>query len=74
VIRIGTVKFKFGFEGHAIGQAAFQTLLDGVSRGVDVVVEELENEVVTSVGNRKILGKNLIEAFIISFFRRSVEL
>jgi hypothetical protein len=74
VIGIGTVKFEFGFEGDTIGKAAFQALRDRVSRRIDIVVEELEDEVVTSIGDREILGKNLIEAFVISFFRRSVEL
>jgi len=74
VVRVGAIEFEFGFERHAICEAALQTLFDSVAGRVDIIVEKLQHEVVAGIGYRKILGKNLIEALIISFFGRGIEL
>ena len=41
VVGVGTIEFEFSFEGDAIGEATFDTLLDGVARRVDIVVQKL---------------------------------
>lgn len=67
VIGIGAIKLEFCFQGHAVGESAFQTLFNRVARGVDIVIEKFENEIIARVGNRKVLGKHLIEALVVSF-------
>jgi hypothetical protein len=74
VIRIGAVQFEFRFERHRVCESSFQALFDGVTRRVDIVVEKFEDEAVAWVNDREILGKNLIETFVISLFWRRVEL
>ena len=41
VVRVGAIELEFRLEGHTVGESALQTLVDSVTRGVDVVVEEL---------------------------------
>ena len=67
-------KHKLGFQGHTVGETAAETLLDGVARRVDVIIEKFELEVIAGVSNREVLGKDFEESLIISFFRRGVEL
>ena len=74
VFGIGAGKFEFGFQRHAVGQTAFQTLLDGIARRVDIVVDELKNEIVPSVGNREILLKNLVQPLILTILGCRVHL
>jgi hypothetical protein len=74
VIRIGAVQFEFCFERHRVSESSFQALFDGVTRRVDIVVEKFEDEAIAWVNDREILGKNLIETFVISLFWRRVEL
>ena len=74
MIGVGAIEFEAGLEGYAIGQAAFETLLDSISRGVDIIVEKLEHKVIARISNREVFSKNFIESFIITFFGRSVEL
>ena len=74
VVGVGAIQLKLGFEGNAVGLTAFQTLLDGVARGIDVIVEEFKHEVVAGVGDREIFGKHLVKTFVVPLFRGSVEL
>ena len=74
MIGVGAVEFEFSLERHGVCQTAFETFLDGVAWRVDVIVEELEHEVIASVGYREVFGKDLVKTFIVAFFRGSVEL
>ncbi len=74
VVGVGTVEFQLCLEGHAVCEAALQTLLDGVTGRVDVIVEEFEYEVVTGVRDGEILGEHLVESLVVPFFGRGVEL
>ena len=74
MVGIRAVKFQLGLQGYAIGQAALQTLVDGVAGRVDIVVQELKNEIITRVGDREVLGEHLIQTVILAFLRRSVQL
>jgi hypothetical protein len=74
MIRIGTVEFQLGLECHVEGQTTKQTLLDGITGRINVVVEKLQHIVVTSVGNGEILGENLEKALLLAILGRCVEL
>ena len=74
VIGVGTIEFEFSFQRHAISQATLKTFVNSVARWVDIIVEKFQYKVIASVGNREILRENLIETFVISFFRRSIKL
>ena len=74
VVRVSAVKLELSLEGHTVCQSAFQTFFNGVARGVDVVVKKFQHEVVARVGYGEVLGKNLVKAFIVTLFRRSVQL
>ena len=74
VVRVGTIEFEFRLEGHAVGKPAFKTLVNGVTRGINVVIEEFKHKVVASIRYREVFCKNFEETLVFSFFRRSVEL
>ena len=74
MIRVSAIQFQLSLQGHTIGQTTLQTLVNGVARRVDIVIQELKNEIITRVGDREILGEYLIQTVILAFLRRSVQL
>lgn len=74
VVRVGTVQFELRFEGHRVGKASLKAFSYSVTWGIDVIVEKFQHEIVTSVGNREILGKNFEKPLVVAFFGRSVKL
>ena len=74
MVGVGAVQFKLGLKGYAIGQATLQTLLDGVTGRVDIVIQELKDEIVARIGDREVLGEHLIQTVVHAFLRRSVQL
>ena len=58
----------------ALGQTAFKTFVDSITRGIDVIVKELKHKVVAGVSDGEVFGKHLEESLVFSFFRGSVEL
>ena len=74
MVRIRAVEFHLGLQGYTIGQAALQTLFDGVSGRVDVIIQELQNEIVARIGNRKVLCEHLIKTVVLAFLGGSIQL
>ena len=70
MIGVCTVQLQLGFQRHTVGQTALETLFDRVTRRIDIIIEEFENEVVASVGYREVFCKNFEKAFVVSFFGR----
>ena len=71
---IGTVQLQLGLQGHAVRKAALEALLDRITRRVDIVVDELQNEIVSGIGNGKILLKHLIQPLVLTILGRGVHL
>ena len=74
MVGVGAIQFQLSLQGYAIGQATLQTLVDSVAGRVDIVIQELKNEIVSCVGDREVLGEHLIQAVVLTFLRRSVQL
>ena len=74
MIRISTIQFQLSLQRYAIGQTTLKTLVNRVTRRVDIVIQELKNEVITRIGDREVLSEHLIQAVILAFLRRSVQL
>ena len=74
VFRVRTVQLQFGLQRHAIGQTALQTLVDRVSRRVDIVVDELQHEVIPRIIDREVLHEDFVQALIESILRGSLKL
>ena len=64
VFGIGAVKLQLSFQGYAVGEAPFDALIHGVAGRIDKIIQEFEDEVITGIGNRKILGKYLVQALV----------
>jgi hypothetical protein len=67
-------KLQLSLEGNAIGKSTFDALLDAVAGSVDVVVKKFESKIASCVGDGKILGKDLIEAFVFPIVRIGFQL
>ena len=74
VLRIGAIELQLGLQGHAVRQTALQALLDRVTGRIDVVVDKLENEIVSGIRNWEILLKHLVEALVLAILGRGVHL
>ena len=74
MVGVGTIKLELGLEGHTISEATFEALLNGVTRFVDIVIEELQHKVVASIRNREVLGKDFVQAVVLAQFAGSVKL
>ena len=72
MIRISTVEFHSCLQGYAICQSSLETLINSVAWRVDIVIQELKHEIVTSIGNREVLGEHLIKTVVLAFLRRSI--
>ena len=55
MVGVGAIQLQLSLQRNAIRQATLQALVDGVARRVDVIIEELKNEIVASVGDREVL-------------------
>ena len=74
MIGICTIKFHLRLQGHTIGQSTLQTFFNGISRRIDKVIQELENEIITRIGDREVLGEHLIQTVILAFLRWGFQL
>ena len=74
VVGIGTKQLHLSLQRHTICKATLQTLVYGVTRRINIVIQELKNEVIASIGDREVLSEHLIQTVILAFFRRSFQL
>ena len=74
MIRICAVKFQLCLQGYTISQSTLQTLINGVTRRINIVIQELKNEIITCIGDREVFSKHLIQTVILAFLRGSIQL
>ena len=55
MIGIGAIQFQLGLQRYAIGQTMLQTLLDGVTGRVNVIVQKFQDEIVPGIGYGEVL-------------------
>ncbi len=59
MLRVGAIEFQLSLQGNAECQSAFNTFFNCVAWGVDIIIEEFENKIISCVGNGKIFRKDL---------------
>jgi hypothetical protein len=69
-----TVEFELRLKRHTVGQTTLQALLNGVSWLVNVVIDKLQNEIVSGVGDWEILAKHLVQALVLAILGCGVKL
>jgi hypothetical protein len=74
VLGVSTVELKLGLEWYTIRQTTLQTLFDSVSRLVDVIVDKLQNKVVSGVCDREVLVEHLVETLVLTILGCGVKL
>ena len=63
VVRAG--ESQFGFERHAEGEAAFDALGNAIARGIDVIVEKFEHEIISRVGDGEVFREDPVKSFVL---------
>ena len=61
-------QLQLGFQWNTVCQSSFEAFVHRVARKIDVIVHELQDEAVSCVGNREILGESPIQALILARF------
>ena len=74
VFGVGAVQFQFRLERYAVREAAFETLLYGVARRIDIVIDKFQDEIVPRVGYREVLHEHLVESLVLAVLCGGVEL
>ena len=74
VLRVSTGKAELGLERDVVRQSALQALLDGILRGIDEIIDELQFVVVPRILNREDLLEYLVKALVLAVLRRSLQL
>ena len=72
MVGVGAVELQPGLQGHGIGESALQTLFDAVAGRINVIVQEFQDEVVAGVSDGEVLGEHLVQAIVLTQFRRRV--
>ena len=67
-------KPELGFQRNAVGESAFDALGDAVARCINIIVEKLECEIASCVGDREILSKDLVKALVFPVVRVGLQL
>src|SRR4030043_2337155 len=74
VFRIGAIEFKLCLKRDTECQTALYTLINGIPRRVNVIIEEFENEIISCIGNWEVFCKDLKESFFFPVFRSGSKL
>ena len=64
VLRVFTAQFHLGLQWHTISQATFDTLLNGLTRRIDIIIQEFKFEIVSRIRDGKILFEDFVQAFV----------
>jgi hypothetical protein len=74
MLGVSTVKLKLGLKRYTICQTALQTLLDRVAWLIDIVIDELQNKVVSGICDWEILVEHLVQALVLTILGCGVKL
>ena len=74
MIWVCTVKFHLSLQRYTIRKTSLQALINSIAWRVNIVIQELKNEIITSIGDREVLREHLIQTVILAFLRRSIQL
>ena len=74
MLRVSTEQLHLCLHRHAVCQTSLKALLDSVARRINVVVQELQDEVITSVCNREVLCENLVQTIILTILWWGIQL
>ena len=74
MVGISAIELQLCLEGHTVSLTTLQTLFYGVTRRVDIIIEEFKHKVVSSVCNREVFCKHLVESLVVPLLGWSVEL
>ena len=66
VLLVRAGEFQFCFQGNAVGQTSFQTLVHGIAWSLYGVVKELEDEGASGICNREVLGESTVQALVLA--------
>ncbi len=74
MIRIRTIQFQLCLKGYTISQPTLKTLIYGVTRRINIIIQEFKDKIIPCVRYREILCEDLIKSFLLPFLRWSIKL
>ena len=74
VLIVGAIEFQLGFQRDTVRQAAFEAFFDRITRRIDVVVDEFQNEIVPCICDGKVLLKHFVQPLVFTVFGCCVHL
>ena len=69
VLRIRAVQLQLRLQRHAVRQAALNAFLNAVAWGINEVIEEFENELISGVRDGEVFTKHLEQSLRCAVFR-----
>src|SRR5207237_9123539 len=72
MLLVVTGEAKLRLQRYGISKPTLHTLFDGVARGINKVVQELQDENVTRIGNREVFLEHAEKAFYVALVRRGL--
>ena len=66
VLDICAFELQLCLQRHTLSQTTLQTLLNGVTRRVDIVIEKFEFEIVSCVSDWEVLAENTVETLVLA--------
>ena len=64
VVRIFATQFHFGLQRNAVSKATLDTLLDGITGRINVIIKEFELEIISCVSDGEILFENFKQPLV----------
>ena len=67
-------KLQFGFQGNTVCQTSFKAFVHRIAGSVDVIIKEFEDETISRIGDREVLGESLVKALVVTQLGVGVDL
>ena len=69
MVGVCTVKLEFRFQWNTICEPTLYTIINGIARRINIIVQKLKNKIVSCIGNREVFSKYFIQTLILALFR-----
>src|SRR5258705_2348792 len=74
VLGVVTAELQFCLQRHSVGKTSFDTLVQGITRRIHEIIQELENKNIARVGDGEVLTENHEKALAFTLISRGIEL
>ena len=72
MIRVGTVELEFRFQRDTISKPTLYTIINGITRRINIIVQKLKNKIISCIGNGEVFSKYFIQSLVLTLLGRGV--